>query len=81
VALPAAAGEARLYRVAPRGFCQSADRKIWIGTEEHGLIEFDGARFRSFTKAHGLSGNAIAANTLIETRDGDLWLGVAAVAQ
>ena len=77
VALPAAAGEARLYRVAPRGFCQSADRKIWIGTEEHGLIEFDGARFRSFTKAHGLSGNAIAANTLIETRDGDLWLGVA----
>jgi len=77
VTLPAVAGEALLYRVAPRVFCQSADRNIWIGTEEHGLMEFDGARFRRFTTAHGLGGNTIAPNTLIEARDGDLWFSVA----
>ncbi|HEX6731661.1 MAG TPA: two-component regulator propeller domain-containing protein, partial [Pyrinomonadaceae bacterium] len=77
VVLPSIVGEARLYGVAPRVFCQSSDGNIWIGTEEHGLIEFDGAHFRGFTVAHGLSGNTIAANTLIEARGGDLWFGVA----
>src|SRR5215813_9064930 len=61
VTLPNVAGEARLYRVAPSVFCQSADGTIWIGTEEHGLINFDGSRFRSYTVAHGLSGNSISA--------------------
>ncbi|HEY8462378.1 MAG TPA: two-component regulator propeller domain-containing protein, partial [Blastocatellia bacterium] len=51
---------------------QSSDGRIWIGTTG-GLTEFDGARMRSYTRAHGLSEAGV--NSIIEDRDGNLWMG------
>jgi PAS domain S-box-containing protein len=56
-----------------RILCRSADGHIWGGTNGGGAVEFDGQRFRRYTKAQGLLDNAILA--LTEDRVGNMWLG------
>jgi ligand-binding sensor domain-containing protein/signal transduction histidine kinase len=51
---------------------QLSDGRICIGTTG-GLTEFDGVRMRSYTRAHGLSEAGV--NSIIEDRDGNLWMG------
>jgi ligand-binding sensor domain-containing protein/signal transduction histidine kinase len=82
LSLPAAPGEARWYTVADglshnnvHALYQSADGRMWIGTQGGGLNVFDGERFRNYRAAQGLS-NKIEA--LAEDRDGNLWVGTQA---
>jgi ligand-binding sensor domain-containing protein/signal transduction histidine kinase len=58
---------------AVRALLQSTDGRIWIGTM-NGLTEFDGERFRAFTRPEGVT----RAMALAEDRDGNLWLGTMA---
>jgi signal transduction histidine kinase/ligand-binding sensor domain-containing protein len=51
---------------------QTADGHIWIGTH-NGFSEFDANLLRSYSTAHGLSGNQI--RTFAEDLDGNLWIG------
>jgi signal transduction histidine kinase/ligand-binding sensor domain-containing protein len=53
-----------------RGLRQSADGQIWIATLE-GLTQFDGERFRAFTRPHGVT----TALALAEDREGNIWIG------
>jgi ligand-binding sensor domain-containing protein/signal transduction histidine kinase len=53
--------------------CQTSDGRMWIGSFEKGLTEYDGQRLRAFTNAAGLSDNAILA--LCEDASGNLWMG------
>src|SRR5712691_11378582 len=79
VRLPTAAGEACRYTTADGlagdfvlgGIYQSADGRIWIGTDG-GLSEFHDGRFRSYTTAQGLSNKVVGPG--VEDRDGNLWL-------
>jgi ligand-binding sensor domain-containing protein/two-component sensor histidine kinase len=57
-----------------RGLHQSPDGSIWIGTST-GLLVFDGAHFKKYTVANGLSENEI--NCLVFDRDENLWIGTA----
>ena len=56
-----------------RALLQSSDGQIWIGTWE-GLTQFDGERFRAFTRAQGI--NRVIA--LAEDREGNIWFGTLA---
>src|SRR5713226_2127350 len=79
VRLPTAAGEACRYTSADGlasdfvvgGIYQSADGRIWIGTDG-GLSEFHDGRFRNYTTAQGLSNKVVGPG--VEDRDGNLWL-------
>lgn len=55
--------------------CLLEDRQgmLWIGTEERGVVRFDGDRFEAFTTRDGLSGDRV--RSLLEDREGNLWLG------
>ena len=56
-----------------RALLQSSDGQVWIATLD-GLTQFDGERFRAFTKAQGVPG----ATSLAEDRHGNVWIGTAA---
>jgi ligand-binding sensor domain-containing protein/signal transduction histidine kinase len=58
---------------AVRALLQSTDGRIWIGTL-NGLTEFDGERFRPFSKSDGVT----RTTALAEDREGNLWLGTMA---
>ncbi|MGB7923329.1 MAG: two-component regulator propeller domain-containing protein [Pyrinomonadaceae bacterium] len=77
--LPGEPGEARWYTTADgltynhvKALAQSADGHIWVATHRGGLTEFDGTRFRSYTKAQGVTERADA---LAFDSDGNLWVG------
>jgi signal transduction histidine kinase/ligand-binding sensor domain-containing protein len=78
--LPAIPGDAARYALddglpggGVRALLQSADGQIWIGTVE-GLAQFDGERFRAFTRGQGIT-RVIA---LAEDREGNIWFGTLA---
>jgi ligand-binding sensor domain-containing protein/two-component sensor histidine kinase len=79
VRLPAAAGEVCRYTTADGlasdfvagGIYQSADGRIWIGTDG-GLTVFSDGRFSSYTTAQGLSNRSVWPG--LEDRNGNLWL-------
>ncbi|MCU0427128.1 MAG: ATP-binding protein [Candidatus Kapabacteria bacterium] len=56
--------------------CQTEDGYLWMGTEESGLIRFDGHRFRTFTPQNSPLPDA-AIRSLTEDRLGTLWIGTA----
>jgi ligand-binding sensor domain-containing protein len=79
VTMPAAAGDLRRFKPNDnligsrfRALCQASDGSVWIGMTG-GLAWFDGARFRSFSEAHGVNGPAV--NALLEDEAGNLWIG------
>jgi ligand-binding sensor domain-containing protein/two-component sensor histidine kinase len=82
VRLPESPGEAYRYTTADGlasdsivgGIYQSADGRIWIGTDG-GLTVYSDGRFRSYTMAQGLSSRSIWREA--EDRDGNLWLASA----
>ena len=79
VRLPEIPGEAYRYTTADGlasdtvlgGIYQSADGRIWIGTDA-GLTVFSDGHFRSYTLAQGLSSRSVWRE--VEDRDGNLWL-------
>jgi len=79
VRLPESPGEAYSYTTADGlasdtvsgGIYQSADGRIWIGTDA-GLTVFSDGHFRSYTMAQGLSSRSVWRE--VEDRDGNLWL-------
>ncbi len=78
--LPAIPGDAARYTPddgvsggGVRALLQSSDGQIWIGTWE-GLAQFDGERFRAFTRGQGI--NRVIA--LAEDREGNIWFGTLA---
>ena len=79
VRLPDSPGEAYRYTTADGlasdnvggEIYQSADGRIWIGTDG-GLSVFSDGRFGSYTMAQGLSSRSISRE--VEDRDGNLWL-------
>jgi ligand-binding sensor domain-containing protein len=79
VRLPATPGENCRYTTADGlagnlvlyGLYQSADGRIWIGTDG-GLTVFSDGRFLSYTTAQGLSSRTVYS--AVEDRDGNLWL-------
>ena len=80
VKLPAVAGAAARYTAQDgvsggmvRALLQSSDGHVWIATLD-GVTQFDGERFRAFTKAQGVPG----ATSLAEDRHGNVWIGTAA---
>ena len=80
VTLPAMAGDAARYTAQDgvsggmvRAFLQSSDGQVWIATLD-GVTQFDGERFRAFTKAQGVTG----ATSLAEDRHGNIWIGTGA---
>lgn len=52
--------------------CEARDGSVWIGTEQ-GLSQFQGGRFRNFTKLDGLSGDKI--RSVAEDASGAIWVG------
>jgi signal transduction histidine kinase/ligand-binding sensor domain-containing protein len=54
------------------GMLQTRDGKIWMTTSA-GLSVFDGQRFRTYTRRHGLLPDELVG--LAEDRDGNLWVG------
>ena len=82
VRLPEFPGEAFRYTTADGlasdtvagGIYQSADGRIWIGTDG-GLTVFSDGHFRSYTTAQGLSSRSVWRE--VEDRDGNLWLASA----
>jgi ligand-binding sensor domain-containing protein/two-component sensor histidine kinase len=78
--LPANPGEFCHYTVKDgladnniASLCQTSDGRMWIGSFEKGLTEFDGQRLRAFTRDKGLTDNTIFA--LCEDASGNLWMG------
>ena len=55
-----------------RSLFRTPDGTIWIGAV-NGITSFDGARFRTFDKANGLTNETI--NAIALDRAGSLWLG------
>ena len=49
---------------------------VWIGTLEHGLLRIAPGRMERFTRADGLSGDAVSA--LFADREGNLWVATTA---
>ena len=88
LALNTSNGDARRYTdagglsgAAVRSLLESSEGQLWIGTMD-GVTEFDGQRFRTFTKRHGIDG----ALALAEDAGGNLWfaplgIGVAKLAR
>lgn len=74
VTMPESAGEACTYGVVAQVFCQTSDGEVWFGSTVDGLVEFNGQRFRSYSKANSLSENSVLA--LAEDQDRNLWLGL-----
>ncbi len=48
---------------------------LWIGTQDSGVIQFDGQRTKMFTVSDGLAGNFVTA--IARTSDGAMWFGTA----
>jgi ligand-binding sensor domain-containing protein/signal transduction histidine kinase len=79
IRLPEATGEARWYTTDDglaynyvRSFARSANGHIWMATRRGGVTEFDGERFRSYGKSHGVMDRA---DELAFDNDGNLWVG------
>lgn len=64
-----------LADTAVNAFAQTPDGYLWFGTEEVGLIRFDGRRFVHWDPKPGqlLPGQSI--QSLRSARDGSLWIG------
>jgi signal transduction histidine kinase/ligand-binding sensor domain-containing protein len=78
-ALPDARGQARWYGVEDglghddvQAVFQSADGRVWVGTRSGGLSVLEGARFRTYAAAQGLTDRVSA---LAEDDAGNLWVG------
>src|SRR5450432_2678184 len=54
--------------------CQTRNGYIWLGTG-NGLIRFDGLRFTVFDSGNTPQLKSNQVNTLLEDRQGDLWIG------
>ena len=52
--------------------CQARDGGIWVGTD-HGVSHFYEERVAHYTRAEGLSHNAV--RSIVEDQDGRIWLG------
>ena len=78
VRFPTSPGEAcRLDTIArvpvlARSLSEGSDGRVWIGTPSS-LIEFDGVRFRAYSRAHGLVNHTI--NAVAEDQAGHVWIG------
>lgn len=55
--------------------CISKDQlgNIWFGTNDRGVIKFDGASFTQFTTEQGLNNNNV--HSILEDKTGNLWIG------
>ena len=51
----------------------AADRRLWLGTANSGLVVYDGTNFASIDTRDGLSGNSVMS--ICEAPGGGLWLG------
>jgi ligand-binding sensor domain-containing protein len=49
---------------------------LWIGTQDSGVVHFDGKRARLLTAADGLAEDFVTA--IVQTSDGAMWFGSAA---
>ena len=47
---------------------------LWVG-QDAGLSVFDGSHWRSYTQADGLIWNDVDSDSLMEDRDGSIWIG------
>lgn len=48
---------------------------LWIGTQDQGVIQFDGQRSQKLTASNGLAENFVTA--IARTNDGAMWFGTA----
>ncbi len=48
---------------------------LWFGTSGGGLSRFDGDVFQTLTSDDGLAGNYVSGGGILESRDGDIWIG------
>lgn len=51
---------------------QMSDGHIWISTQQKGLVEYDGQRFRFYLPTQGLSSGALV--NMAEDLNGNLWI-------
>lgn len=70
-------GQWQLFHDLPEGAranCVTSDLRgrIWVGTQEHGLLEIRGDEIISLKKEDGLAGNSI--RSLLPGENGDLWI-------
>ena len=63
--------EADFYKPTVSRIICGADGKMWIATN-HGLLMYDGRRFRHFTTANGLAADNVTS--MVEDNDGYIWL-------
>ncbi len=68
-----------LPSLAVSALLQDRQGALWIGTEESGVVHFDGARFTAYTTADGLASNAVFS--MWEDRRGHLWFGSGTIAR
>ncbi|MEM6298229.1 MAG: two-component regulator propeller domain-containing protein, partial [Bacteroidota bacterium] len=54
-------------------FEKSRSGAVWIGTSGNGLVRYQNKKYEQFTTKDGLISNAIS--TLLESKDGTLWIG------
>ena len=55
---------------------QTRDGYLWFGTES-GLVRFDGVKFATFNVKNTPAINSDNVEALLETSDGNLWIGTA----
>ena len=58
---------------AVTAMAQAADGAIWLGTENRGVLRYDGLNWQEFTAADGLPANPVLA--VAAAPDGSVWVG------
>lgn len=58
---------------AVTSMAQAADGAIWMGTENSGILRYDGVNWQAFTTADGLPANRVLS--IATAPDGSVWAG------
>lgn len=67
----AAPGE--LARAAVTAMAQADDGSVWLGTENHGILRFDGAGWQVFAMGDGMPADRVLS--VASAPDGSIWVG------
>ena len=54
-------------------FCRDTEKRLWVGTRNHGIFLYDGTTSRHFGPDEGFPARMIS--TIVQDRDGDIWVG------
>ena len=62
------------YGNSVHAIAEDKQGNLWFGTD-HGVVKFDGTRFRSYTENEGLSDIIVGRKSILVDKSGDIWVG------